>query len=315
MTPTRLLIALDFDDPVKPVSVNASAWARNTDAKLSILGVVPKLSAAAKSTQIVSAAKAAEQKLRDNTRNRLAELNEQLDSRADVHMASGATADKIIEAAILNDAELILKTADTPVDKTAPLFRSVEKRLIRKSPLPVWITRKETDTAPQSIAVAVDNITQAPNRPEAEIRAVSLIDHAVDLAARFEVSDVYVIHAWSVIDHHLMQNPRAGLSAQQIKVYVQDWEDTNRAWLKTFVKEQQARIGDKAKLIGKLVGGDAQTAISEALSDLGTDLLVIGSANRTGLPGLLLGNTAEEIINCTECDIYVVKSVGFSSLR
>ncbi|MEM8794829.1 MAG: universal stress protein, partial [Pseudomonadota bacterium] len=52
----------------------------------------------------------------------------------------------------------------------------------------------------------------------------------------------------------------------------------------------------------------------DAVREISADLLVIGSANRTGLQGLIIGNTAEGVIDRTDCGIYVVKPEGFASV-
>ncbi len=46
------------------------------------------------------------------------------------------------------------------------------------------------------------------------------------------------------------------------------------------------------------------------------DLLVLGTIGRSGIAGLLMGNTAERILNKVECSVLAVKPEGFvSSIR
>lgn len=43
------------------------------------------------------------------------------------------------------------------------------------------------------------------------------------------------------------------------------------------------------------------------------DLIVIGTVGRSGIQGLLLGNTAEKVLDTCDCSIFTVKPDGFVS--
>ena len=43
------------------------------------------------------------------------------------------------------------------------------------------------------------------------------------------------------------------------------------------------------------------------------DAIVTGTLARSGMPELLIGNTAEEVMQCTKAAILAVKSDGFRS--
>jgi len=61
------------------------------------------------------------------------------------------------------------------------------------------------------------------------------------------------------------------------------------------------------------VKGDPKQIIQQQVEQLGPDLLVIGSVARTGLSGLLMGNTAEAVLNEVDCSVAIVKPAGFKS--
>jgi nucleotide-binding universal stress UspA family protein len=46
---------------------------------------------------------------------------------------------------------------------------------------------------------------------------------------------------------------------------------------------------------------------------MGVDLLVIGTLVRTGIPGLIIGNTAEDVLNAVDCSVLTVKPPGYVS--
>jgi nucleotide-binding universal stress UspA family protein len=43
------------------------------------------------------------------------------------------------------------------------------------------------------------------------------------------------------------------------------------------------------------------------------DLLVMGTICRTGIPGFIIGNTAEKVLDTINCSVLTVKPVGFVS--
>jgi nucleotide-binding universal stress UspA family protein len=46
---------------------------------------------------------------------------------------------------------------------------------------------------------------------------------------------------------------------------------------------------------------------------LGIDVLVMGTVCRAGIPGFIIGNTAERVLDAVDCSVLVVKPEGFVS--
>lgn len=67
------------------------------------------------------------------------------------------------------------------------------------------------------------------------------------------------------------------------------------------------------KLSDHVLKGKPHTAIAKYVANNNIDLLVMGSVARSGLPGLLVGNTAERILNHIGCSVLVVKPDGWKS--
>ncbi|MCF2906962.1 universal stress protein [Pseudoalteromonas sp. DL2-H2.2] len=43
------------------------------------------------------------------------------------------------------------------------------------------------------------------------------------------------------------------------------------------------------------------------------DLIVMGTVGRVGIPGLIIGNTAESILEQTQCSVLAIKPKGFQT--
>ena len=54
-----------------------------------------------------------------------------------------------------------------------------------------------------------------------------------------------------------------------------------------------------------------QVTIQDAIEESSADLLVMGTIARSGIPGLLVGNTAERLMPSVTCSVIAVKPEGF----
>ena len=52
-------------------------------------------------------------------------------------------------------------------------------------------------------------------------------------------------------------------------------------------------------------------AVLEAEKRLAPDVVVLGTISRAGIPGLLVGNTAERLLGILDCSLVVVKPDDF----
>lgn len=59
--------------------------------------------------------------------------------------------------------------------------------------------------------------------------------------------------------------------------------------------------------------GAATKVIPETAKELQADVLVMGTLARRGIAGLLIGNTAETILEQVQCSVLAVKPDGFAS--
>ena len=61
-----------------------------------------------------------------------------------------------------------------------------------------------------------------------------------------------------------------------------------------------------------LWGAPAEQIVNFA-KDVHADLIVLGTVGRSGIQGLLLGNTAENVLVHCDCDVLTVKPAGFQT--
>mgnify|MGYP000314302148 FL=1 len=83
------------------------------------------------------------------------------------------------------------------------------------------------------------------------------------------------------------------------------------------MRETVDRLGPEAarylKPNAHLVNGWARKEIPALIRELKADLVVMGTVARTGISGLLMGNTAEMILTQIDCSVLAAKPRGFVS--
>ena len=60
-------------------------------------------------------------------------------------------------------------------------------------------------------------------------------------------------------------------------------------------------------------GGTRQSLLA-LTEQLRADAVVMGALSRSGLKGLFLGNTAEDVLDRLDCDLIIVKPEGFKAV-
>ncbi|MEM7518618.1 MAG: universal stress protein, partial [Planctomycetota bacterium] len=84
---------------------------------------------------------------------------------------------------------------------------------------------------------------------------------------------------------------------------IQFQHDAERA-VKRQVEDAEASHCDASLHVGS---GSPIRAIREGTTGLRPALLVLGSVSRRGLPGVVLGNTAQRVLDQIECSLLVLK--------
>ncbi len=72
-------------------------------------------------------------------------------------------------------------------------------------------------------------------------------------------------------------------------------------------------LADAPDIHFHVIKGHAQHVVPELASELAADLVVMGTVARTGIAGLFMGNTAEDILTQLDCSVLTIKPPGFTS--
>ena len=88
-----------------------------------------------------------------------------------------------------------------------------------------------------------------------------------------------------------------------------DFLDAGRSLLDDASEQAAARFG--GRILGHLGCGDACREITRTAANLRADLVVVGTAGKTGLVRLALGSVAEKVVRTAGCPVLVVRPKDF----
>lgn len=212
------------------------------------------------------------------------------------------------------NAQLVVKRAEQKSWlQHAITMTSNDMHLLRKCPVPVLLVRSREASPPQNIFVAVDFDMDDPASHADELNKKML-----GTLVRFfdnEQTQCTLFNAYNA--------PNAGfvsLFADDPDTMTKDMAAHEKGFksgelnlLLHFMHESLAPKYLHKHTKQLLIQGHAEQLIPQQLKQNQSDLLVIGSVARTGIPGLLIGNTAEEILLSVDCDVLTLKPDGFVS--
>ncbi len=177
------------------------------------------------------------------------------------------------------------------------LFGSTGTKLLRNCPCPVWLTRPDPNWDDLNILVPSDFSDISLEALRIAVNGGQLVE-----------TRLHLLHA---LEGQI--GPPAWFGRVQRQI-VENYIASQRAEAKKQLHEQLA-LTDYRTLAHSVqvhvVDGPADEAILKAIDDFQIDLVVLGTAARSALTNLVLGNTAERLISHMKCSVIAVKPHDF----
>ncbi len=220
--------------------------------------------------------------------------------RIDAKVLTGIPFIEIIRQVLKYKYDLVMKTATGATGTKAILFGSTALHLMRKCPCPLWINKPTRHKRYTRIMTAVDPDTW--DATKAGLNRM-IMDLATSMAIR-ENSELHVVQAWTRYrENNLPSN--ATLLGNSVK-------PGEPVFHKRAMNELLAHYSIKGlKLQVHLNEGNAEDVILSLAREKHIELIIMGTIGRVGVPGLFIGNTAEEILRQVDCSVLTVKPDGF----
>jgi universal stress protein E len=198
----------------------------------------------------------------------------------------------IIRHAQRSNADLIIAGGQA-LKHTAPwLLRFTDWELLRESPVPVLLVKRRKPWRRPRVLAAVDPAHAYGKTGQLDGDILGLAQ-ALRAALRGSLD---AVHAYTPL-------PERFDAAMREKL-----ESDARRSLRELVKSQHiaaARLHLKAD--------SPVEAIQEVVRKQGIDIVVLGTLSRSGVKRIVIGNTAEKLLDALTCDVLVVKPANFVS--
>ncbi|MCL4721569.1 MAG: universal stress protein [Gammaproteobacteria bacterium] len=280
----------------------ALSQARNRQARMSVLVTCPPFPAELSPHQA-----AFQQFLRERVQQQVAATRELLqiserDLPVSIEMTSGESpANEVIRHVLRRGHDLLVKQTGPGGGRSG--FGAFDMDLLRKCPCAMWLSRPILRSRHAiEVAVAVD--PESPS-PEGHDLAVHLLRTARTLADECN-GTLRVVACW---DFPFEEYLRGRLSTSELQRAVAGTGEKNRVLLDALVAE--SGIGGDLRLAH--LRGQPEERIPAFVLAEGIDILVMGTVARTGIPGWLMGNTAEGVLHDLNCSLLALKPRGYVS--
>jgi nucleotide-binding universal stress UspA family protein len=211
---------------------------------------------------------------------------------------------EVVRAVLRNGHDLVMKVAQYDSGMAPWLFGSADMHLLRKCPCPVWIDHPGGVTAYHRLLAAVD-----PFDDESGDLQRLILDLATSLAER-EHATLDVLHVWELPGESTLTSGRGRIPRSELERMLEETERRHREGLDALLRPYG--LGSAAENV-HLVKGRPARIISAYASQQQTDLIVMGTLGRAGIAGLIIGNTAEDVLRQSQTAVLAVKPGAFVS--
>ncbi len=164
--------------------------------------------------------------------------------------------------------------------------------LLRNCPCPVWVTHPPNPESAGTVLVCHD--LTAVGQQALELGAA---------VAEYRQSPLHVMH---VIEAHHVE------VADPLLIEVRA-EEADRQAIRERISQEIDALGISVPTEIHLTAGHPDEAIREYIDEHEIDLLVMGTLARHGVEGLLIGNTAERLLQKVPCSVLAVKPDWFKT--
>lgn len=274
-------------------AVRQASWlARLNSATIDFLF---SLDVSAKTEQLLAETSTYERTVLDDARSRLDDLVAEARKQgieAVGHVAVGKSWLELVRRVIGSDHDLVIVGTRHMGAVQGFLVGSTGLKLLRKCPCAVWVTQPLVDNKFDSILVAHD------------LRQVG--DVAMELGcsmAELQDAQLHVVHAAEYPEFDYVFP--AKVSAERKQAY--------RSEAETHINNQLANVSLPLPAKVHFATEAPDIAILNCAEKYRSDLVIMGTVGRTGIPGFITGNTAEKLLPRISCSLLAVKPPRFKS--
>ncbi len=212
-------------------------------------------------------------------------------------MVFGKAAIELTRLAVEGEASVLIVGSRNASRASRLLFGSTAMKLLRYCPCPVWVSKPGADWSDVEILVASDLKDGSAEVLEIGVAAAMLVDAKLRIVHACEHDLERRMAHVGVKDAHLQELREKDCKAAEQMLH----EQLSHTDYRTLAKGVQIDICQS----------DTENAILDRIEEHEIDLLVMGTVGRSGVRGILVGNTAERLLPQISCSILAVKPADF----
>ncbi|WP_250464530.1 universal stress protein [Microbulbifer litoralis] len=223
-----------------------------------------------------------------------------------IDVECGSTpAERVIRRVQAEGFDLVIKNVEGRTRRKG--FRAMDMELLRKCPCPVWLCRPiRRSRAEIRVLVAVDPECEEAAAYDLAIRLLRLSRSLADTCS----GTLSVVSCWEYdVDEYLRHHVPLHISDEDLDRVIEQAGSTHRGKLDTLI--HAAGIGGDIEVHHTIA--QPERFIPLLVEEKEFDILVMGTVARTGIPGFIMGNTAENILQKVSCSLLALKPGDFVS--
>ncbi|MCJ7533985.1 MAG: universal stress protein [Anaerolineales bacterium] len=211
---------------------------------------------------------------------------------------------EIIREVLRGGYDLVMIAAEGRTGLKEALFGSTTMHLMRQCPCPVWVMNPTQPEHYSHILAAVD---PSPSGEERDALNIKILDLATSLAHR-EQCELLILHTWSYPLESHVRSGRVSVPQSKLDEWVRAVRDAHKRSLGELLQLYDL---ENQKHQVYMLKGEAGNLIPALAAAKEIEIIVMGTVSRTGIAGLLIGNTAEKVLRQVDCSVLTVKPEGF----
>ncbi|HET7924360.1 MAG TPA: universal stress protein, partial [Rhodanobacteraceae bacterium] len=214
--------------------------------------------------------------------------------------------DSIVRKALDADADVVIKDTHYHSVLKRSIFSNTDWSLIRNCGATLWLVKPRPPGQRPCFVAAVDPLHQRDKPAE--------LDHRILTTARALGDSLNgEVHAFHAFDVAAAIAVSTDAMSMPIALPLNDLADAMRAEHTEAVARLCKQHGVPPERTHVHQGGTRQLLLA-LTEQLRADAVVMGAVSRSGLKGLFLGNTAEDVLDRLHCDLIIVKPDGFKAV-
>jgi universal stress protein E len=214
--------------------------------------------------------------------------------------------DSIVRKALDSAADLVIKDTHYHSVLKRSIFSNTDWNLIRNCPAPLWLVKPRSPGQRPCFVAAVDPLHARDKPAELDNRILAT---AKELAATLD-GEVHLFHAFDVAAALAVS---MDVTTMPIALPVNEIADGIRAEHTEAVERLRKQHGVPSERTHVHQGSTRQLLLA-LTEQLRADAVVMGALSRSGVKGLFLGNTAEDVLDRLHCDLIIIKPAGFEAV-